>query len=108
MYDCCNPKHMINCENSFGMRPLYIACLHGHLHVVKILVGYGADPHLPSVTNIDTKEIESVLQLCSRWSHMQIIEYLLKEFTWSREEIQKAMLEAQEKDSPTYRALSEY
>ena len=54
MYETHNPKHMINQENSFGMRPLYVACLHGHLEVVKVLVGYGADPHLLSITDIDT------------------------------------------------------
>jgi ankyrin repeat protein len=55
MYEVENPKHMINAENSFGMRPLYVACLHGHLEVVKLLVTYGADPHFLSYTNIDTK-----------------------------------------------------
>jgi hypothetical protein len=66
MYETSNPDHMINHENSFGLRPLYIACLHGHLNVsrivikflkvVKTLLHYGADPTMLSVTNIDTKE----------------------------------------------------
>ena len=66
MYETSNPHHMINHENSFGLRPLYIACLHGHLNVsrivmkflkvVKTLLHYGADPKMLSVTNIDTKE----------------------------------------------------
>lgn len=34
MYETSNPHHMINHENSFGLRPLYIACLHGHLNVL--------------------------------------------------------------------------
>jgi hypothetical protein len=34
MYETNNPQHMVNCENSYGLRPLYIACLHGHLEVI--------------------------------------------------------------------------
>jgi len=34
MYEPSHPKHMINKENSFGLRPLYIACLHGHVEVL--------------------------------------------------------------------------
>ena len=87
MYESHNPKHMINAENSFGMRPLYVACLHGHLEVVKVLISYGADPHLLSLTDIDTKEEEGVLEMCARWSHVKIVEYLLSQAKWTREEI---------------------
>jgi hypothetical protein len=40
MYETTNPHHMVNHENSFGLRPLYIACLHGHLNVKKYLTSY--------------------------------------------------------------------
>ncbi len=35
MYETNNPKHMVNLENSFGLRPLHIAALHGHIDVRK-------------------------------------------------------------------------
>lgn len=79
MYETSNPHHMVNLENSFGLRPLYIACLHGHLGLVKILMQAGANAHLFSYTNIDTKEEETILQLCARWSHETILQYLLIE-----------------------------
>jgi hypothetical protein len=40
MYETSNPRHMVNLENSFGLRPLYIACLHGHLDVTFAMVNY--------------------------------------------------------------------
>lgn len=33
MYEVNNPKHLVNHENSFGLRPLYVAALHGHIEV---------------------------------------------------------------------------
>ncbi|TNV83475.1 hypothetical protein FGO68_gene7715 [Halteria grandinella] len=105
MYETTNPKHMVNHENSFGLRPLYIACLHGHLELVQILVQAGANPHLTSFTNIDTKEEETVLQLCARWSHDMIMQFLLGEFKWSNKELQIAMKDAEDK-SQTYKLLA--
>lgn len=94
MYEVTNPNHMINRENSFGLRPLYIACLHGHLEVVKTLLSIGADPKLLSTTNIDTREQESILQLAARWSHLQILNFLLNgEIKWKNQEIQLAVIE---------------
>ena len=40
MYDNSDPHHMVNTGNSFGLRPLYIACLHGHLDVRKTLLNF--------------------------------------------------------------------
>jgi len=33
MYDKSNPNHTVNRANTFGLRPLYLACLNGHLEV---------------------------------------------------------------------------
>jgi hypothetical protein len=33
MYEVTSENHMVNKANSFGIRPLYLACLHGHLEV---------------------------------------------------------------------------
>ena len=33
MYDKSNPNHTVNRANTFGLRPLYLACLNGHLDV---------------------------------------------------------------------------
>lgn len=33
MYEVNNPKHLLNCPNSLGLTPLYVACLNGHLEV---------------------------------------------------------------------------
>ena len=33
-----DPSHMINTKNIFGQTPLYVACKHGNLNVVKILI----------------------------------------------------------------------
>ena len=46
--------------------------------MVKVLSEKGADPHFSSVTDIDTKETETVLEVATRWNHMDIVEYLLQ------------------------------
>lgn len=108
MYETSNPHHMVNLENSFGLRPLYIACLHGHLALVKILLAAGANPLLTSFTNIDTKHEETILQVAARWSHEAILQFLLSEVKWPNQELQTALKEAgaSSKKSSCYRLLA--
>jgi ankyrin repeat protein len=54
-----DPSHMINTKNIFGQTPLYVACKHGNLNVVKILITQGCNPFIKSST--DKNNLESNL-----------------------------------------------
>jgi ankyrin repeat protein len=75
MFDNTSERHMINIKNAQNQRPLYVACKHGHLDIVKFLLENGADPYLKS--NVDKNEQETLLEVSARWSHISILEYLL-------------------------------
>ena len=77
MYDLSNPNHTVNRANTFGLRPLYIACLHGHIEVAQLLVKEGADPYLTSITNTDYNKSETNLKVTCRWHHNILVKYLL-------------------------------
>lgn len=68
----------------------------------------GANPELTSLTNIDSKDEESVLTLCARWSHSAILEYLLAEHKWSSKEVRIALKETPDKNSACFKVLSSH
>ena len=69
------------------------------------MIKQGANVHMISIYEDDKKE--GVLEVCARWSHTHILEYLLKEFKWSKEEIKEAMKETF-KGSRSYVMIKNY
>ena len=63
-----------------------MACKHGNLEVVQLLLEQGAD-HL--ITSVIDGEEESCLEVAVRWAHYKIVEELLKK-QWSKKSISKA------------------
>lgn len=51
--------HFINARNVFGQTPLYVACKHGNLNIVKILIDEGCN--LTTRSTIDKLSTESNL-----------------------------------------------
>lgn len=56
---------------------------------MKFLLEKGSDPHMLSY--VDNHEKESIIEVCGRWSHTNILEYLLMEVDWSQREINLAI-----------------
>ena len=84
--DSSHPNALINKKNNEGQNPLYMACKHGNLEVVQLLLEQGAD-HL--ITSVIDGEEESCLEVAVRWAHYKIVEELLKK-QWSKKSISKA------------------
>lgn len=76
---------MINRVNMQQQTPLYEACKHGNLDVVKFFIKEGANPHLQSF--VSKKEKENLLQVAARWNHLQVFDYLIVNIAWSKQEI---------------------
>lgn len=88
LYERLDEKSLANKPNKIGQRPLYIAAKNGNLNLVKMLVHYGADPKLISLVRLPngTEINDSVLGAAARWNNLEMVEYLLKEFSWERGE----------------------
>jgi ankyrin repeat protein len=65
---------------------LYIACKHGNLEVVILLLSQNADHLLTSV--VDGEE-ETCLEVAVRWAHFKIVEELLRK-DWNKKTLNKA------------------
>mmetsp|Transcript_42092 Transcript_42092/g.40348 ORF Transcript_42092/g.40348 Transcript_42092/m.40348 type:complete len:93 (-) Transcript_42092:51-329(-) len=89
MFDVTSDYHIVNKWNIQKQRPLYVACKHGHLDVVKLLLNNGSNPHLFS--HVSKEESENILEVSARWSHITILEYLLHNIDWSYEELAQVM-----------------
>lgn len=48
MFDRSDPSHLINKRNVASQTPLYIACMHGNIEMVKFLIQEEANPHVLS------------------------------------------------------------
>lgn len=59
MWSRNDPQHLINLKNEYGQTPLYVACKHGNLHIVKVLIEEGANPFIKS--KIDNTLEENIL-----------------------------------------------
>lgn len=84
MYERGDPNHFINVKNVLGQTPLYVACMHGNLHIVKLLIAEGCNPFIKSATECPANSkgpqpdtMESNLQVAARWGHFDILRYLL-------------------------------
>lgn len=60
-----DPQHLINIKNEYGQTPLYVACKHGNLNIVKTLIGEGCNPYIKSIVEKTSKE--NNLQVSARW-----------------------------------------
>ena len=81
-----HPLSLINKRNKDGQTSLYIACKHGNLEVVQLLLQENADYLLTSL--IDNEE-ESNLEVAVRWGHKRIAQELLKR-KWPNNILNKA------------------
>jgi hypothetical protein len=68
-------------------RPLYEAARFGYVETVKLLIKYGADPHLRGGDGIS----ESCLDVACRWRHQHVVEVLLEKSSWTPKELKIAM-----------------
>lgn len=84
-----DPDHLINKWNEHGQTPLYVATKNGHLKIIKFFIEEGANPHMKSYIKINSTEIEeeSILDAAVRWRFTAIVNYLLTNFDWSKDEI---------------------
>ena len=96
MFSIDNKHHILNNKNSSNQTPLYVGAKNGHLDVVQFLLERGANPHIKSYVSVNEKE--SLLDVSIRWSHIQIVEYLLKNVKWTRKEIQMAYKNVADED----------
>eukprot|EP00347_Sterkiella_histriomuscorum_P001505 403371776 len=85
IYDLKDPNHLINKYNRVSKTPLYVACQHGNLDVVQLLLEQQADPFI--LSKAGHKEWESLLQVTARWSHIKVFEYLIQNVKWEKKEI---------------------
>ena len=69
-----SPHSFINKKSLQGYSPLYSACKHGNLEVVKLLLALGADHSLACVVDNET---EDCLEVAVRWGHTKVVELLL-------------------------------
>ena len=92
MWEISDPDHPINRRGFNRQTPLYVACKHGNLEVVKLLLNWGADPTYQS--GVSETELESNLTVAVRWGHLSILETLLNEVLWPRDQFQQAYAES--------------
>eukprot|EP00347_Sterkiella_histriomuscorum_P005682 403355666 len=88
MYNIDSQHYILNRKNAQKQTPLYVASKHGHLDVVQFLLEQGANPHIQS--HVSSTESESVLEVSVRWSHIQIVNFLLQSIRWSKIDIKCA------------------
>jgi len=50
-----------------------------------LLLKNGSDPHLKS--HVSDEETENLLEVCARWSHLTILDYLLNSIEWKLQEL---------------------
>ena len=105
MYDIDSPYHILNRFNTLGQSPLYVAAKHGHLDMIIFLIKQGADPKIPSI--LENDELETILEVSVRWSHVHIVAYLLKNYDhWSKDQVVAAFQHVNEdSDNPALRNL---
>ena len=56
--------------------------------MLSFLIDLGADPKFPSL--VSRTEQETILDVSVRWSHVHIVQYLLKRVEWSKDELMAA------------------
>lgn len=83
--------YFVNQKNYEGHTSLYVACLHGHLKIVQVLLENKAD-HLILCGGEDDKE--SVLDTSIRWGHLKLVEYLLDNLKWPQDYLKSALKKA--------------
>lgn len=106
MYGTDSAYHILNRWNTHRQSPLYVAAKHGHLDMVSFLISQGADPKYHSM--VSKREYESILEVSVRWSHVQIVRYLLENVDWSKEEVHKSYQHvADDEDNPVLKKLLE-
>lgn len=96
-----HPQSFVNKPGPQGQTPLYVAAKHGNLTIVKHLIEAGADPLLNSI--VEDRELETPLEVASRWGHYRIVEYLLIQFKWPKIIIKRCLKICRNK--PTLREL---
>jgi len=84
--DSSHPNALINKKNNEGQTPIYIACKHGNLEVVMLLLEQNVDYLILSTVD---GEQESCLEVAVRWGHYRIAEELLKK-KWNQSILGKA------------------
>eukprot|EP00347_Sterkiella_histriomuscorum_P006312 403353242 len=80
-----DPDHLINIKNPFGKTPLYVACECGNLNIVKMLVENAVNAQLKS--QVDKENQETVLQCAARWKHFEIVQYLVENVQWTKQDL---------------------
>ena len=75
-----NPMSLVNKRDGRGYTPLYMAAMNGNLQLLKYLLNHEADPYIHS--SIENQDSENILTVASRWGHLAIVEYLLKNVKW--------------------------
>lgn len=83
IYELDNEKHMINKCNENGISPLEICIINGHLEQFQYLLEKGAQ--------VTSKNMKPLLVSASSWSHSHILEYLLDNFEWKKEDLKSAL-----------------
>jgi ankyrin repeat protein len=83
-----DPESFVNKANINGIRPLYEACKNGYLKTVQLLLDHGANPHL--LSELEVNDVESCLDVSSRWNHFAVVKCLLSNSSWTNSEIKKA------------------
>jgi hypothetical protein len=108
MFECDSIYHILNRRNAQKQTPLYVAAKHGHLDVIQFLLKKGANPKFLSY--VSSAEPESLLEVSIRWSHVQIVVFLLEEVEWTKEEVKLAYRHVMEEESNSTlkRMLEEY
>lgn len=93
IYEQSDPAALINRPNRNGQTPLYHAVKNGSLPVVKLFAKHGADFSLNSEvkTTENKNNTESLIETAAKWSHVDIIQFLLANFQWSQSQIKAAV-----------------
>lgn len=93
IYEFGDPMALVNKPTPNGQRPLYVAAKNGNLEIIKLLVKYGANPKLKSCfkTGDEGTLEDSLLEATVRWGAVHILQYLLEQFEWTKNELKYAM-----------------
>ena len=92
-------QNILNVKNLRGQTPLYVATQNGNNKIISLLLNKGANPFL--LSNADAKNLESLLDVCCRWSHNSTLELLLSQVKWNATHISKAIKYCKTKEMKT-------